>query len=303
MKQSKNLVTSRHIAIVFTYAKPIRARVTVRRTLALLAALLGCGWMAAPSWAAERTCTPAIAWSDVPAKIRDRLVQTAGGNISPQGGPFNSTDVVIDDMPGMRFFGTCRMNDQWTIALEIGGRGYHLRVFEFSGDALIDAWPTDVPKGGFTPDVLTKPADATDYCGSYYVCDSDPMLRKVAALVEQTTKAGTENLAFAELEALSAEGVPYIVAHLGDARPLPVQQISLVNHPANAFEGLRHYGPKTVHDALAAILNQITGQSFEFVSNGSTPEQRATNKQQWQAWCQETFPHKSAICLSSAQPK
>jgi hypothetical protein len=65
----------------------------------------------------------------------------------------------------------------------------------------------------------------------------------------------------------------------------------------------QNYSPNTVHDALSAILNQITGESFEFVYNGATPQQRASNQKQWQAWCQKTFPGKSAICLSSAQSK
>ena len=80
------------------------------------------------------------------------------------------------------------------------------------------------------------------------------------------------------MEALGLPGVPYIIAHLGDDRPLPVAQISLANHAANAFEGMRHYSPKVVHDALSAILNQITGHSFEAVSSGSTPAQRASDK-------------------------
>jgi len=273
----------------------------MRRIIALIAALPCCMWIAAPSWATEKICTPAIAWSDVPAEIRARLAQAVHTkNISPQDGPFNPTDVIIDDTPGVRFFGACRVADQWTIALEKGGVGYYVEVFKFSGNSLVGAWPTNVPKGGFAPDVLIKPADAIDRCVErYYACDSDPMARKVSALVEQTTKAATENQAFAELESLGKEGVPYIITHLGDARPLPVQQISLANHGPDAFEGMRHYIPKVVHDALAAILNQITWRAFENVSNGSTPEQRAADKKQWQAWCWESFPRMSTICVSN----
>ena len=131
-----------------------------KRDLALIypiaAALLGL--TATSSWATEKICTPAIAWTDVPAQIRERLVQAAGENISPQGGPFNPTD-VLDGRPRLRFFGACRMADQWTIALERGGRAHHLQVFKFSGNALADKWSTFMPKGGFTPDALTQPED------------------------------------------------------------------------------------------------------------------------------------------------
>jgi hypothetical protein len=35
------------------------------------------------------------------------------------------------------------------------------------------------------------------------------------------------------------------------------------------------YGPEVLTDALAAILNQITGQHFGFIYNGGTEEERA----------------------------
>jgi hypothetical protein len=50
---------------------------------------------------------------------------------------------------------------------------------------------------------------------------------------------------------------------MDDRRSLPDPRISLKNKSPQAFEGLRHYGPQEVVDALAAILNQITGQKFK----------------------------------------
>jgi len=38
---------------------------------------------------------------------------------------------------------------------------------------------------------------------------------------------------------------------------------------------MRHYAPQVVVDALAAILNQITGQHFGFIYNGATEVERA----------------------------
>ena len=90
--------------------------------------------------------------------------------------------------------------------------------------------------------------------------------------------------------------MPYLVSHLGDTRPLARSEISLTNKASNSFEGLRHYSPDTVHDALAAILNQITGESFVFVYNGATPEEREQNRHTWGDWCRSAFPDEAEEC-------
>jgi len=84
-------------------------------------------------------------------------------------------------------------------------------------------------------------------------------------------------------------------------RPLAVKEVSLANKGA-AFEGIRHYVPATVHDALAAILNQITDQSFVFVYNGSTPDLREENRGKWVAWCRSTYPSQADICKGEGGP-
>jgi hypothetical protein len=124
----------------------------------------------------------------------------------------------------------------------------------------------------------------------------DRMAANVTSLVNQATNAKTETDAFKALESLGAAGVPYIVAHLGDVRPLPVQAMSLENKSPKAFESLRHYGPKVVHDALSAILNQITGESFEFVYNGASVEARQRDSKAWRAWCAKKYPQQATIC-------
>lgn len=89
---------------------------------------------------------------------------------------------------------------------------------------------------------------------------------------------------FARLEALGPAGVPAIVAHMDDRRPLAVSSISLVNHATDAFEGMRHYGPDQVVDALNAILNQITGYSFGEISSGGTVELRRNTVNGWRIY-------------------
>ena len=120
---------------------------------------------------------------------------------------------------------------------------------------------------------------------------------RVSRLVDQTTKSeSAEQKAFNELQSLGDQAVPYLVSHLGDVRSLAVKEISLTNKSPDAFEGVRHYGPSTVHDALAAILNQITGQNFVFVYNGATPQEREENHRKWVEWCRSTYPAQSEIC-------
>ena len=133
-------------------------------------------------------------------------------------------------------------------------------------------------------------------CATNSATAEDPMARRVASLVEATTHKATEDQAFIELESLGDGAVPYLIGHLGDERALPIKQISLLNKAPDAFEGIRHYGPTVVHDALSALLNQITGKSFEFVYNGSTQAEREADRKQWQDWCAKTYPEKVSIC-------
>lgn len=125
---------------------------------------------------------------------------------------------------------------------------------------------------------------------------TDPIAAKVSALVEDTLVKGREQQAFSDLERMGMEAAPYLVGHLNDFRPLPVQRISLVNKSPKAFEGLRHYGPKVVHDALSAILNQISGQHFEFVYNGASDAERKKNLEGWRSWCVRAFPEQTRVC-------
>jgi len=123
---------------------------------------------------------------------------------------------------------------------------------------------------------------------------------QITTLVDQTTNSQTEADAFLRLESYGENGVPYLVSHLGDMRPLGDKNMTLKNiviiDSKKTEQGQRMYSPEVVHDALAALLNQITGKSFEFVYNGSDPATRATNRKEWQDWCVKTYPDQKAIC-------
>ena len=119
---------------------------------------------------------------------------------------------------------------------------------------------------------------------------------KVARLIEQALDADTQAQAFVELEALECEAVPAIIRRLDDRRPLPLHQISLENKSPDAFEGLRHYGPEQVVDALAAILNQVTGQSFGFIYNGGSDDERSSTVKGWKEYLNRVGPE--GVCGS-----
>jgi hypothetical protein len=111
---------------------------------------------------------------------------------------------------------------------------------------------------------------------------------QVSALIEETTHPDTESKAFRDLEGLGCAAVPAIIMRMDDRRSLPNQAISLRNKSPQAFEGIRHYGPEQVVDALAAILNQVTGQDFGFIYNGASSEERSKTVKGWRDFLSST---------------
>jgi hypothetical protein len=122
-------------------------------------------------------------------------------------------------------------------------------------------------------------------CGASQDAATD---KRVAVLIEKITKSDTEQKALADLEALGCAAVPAMIRRMDDRRSVPYPQISLRNKSPQAFEGIRHFGPRQVVDALAAILNQVTGQDFGFIYNGATGEERAKAIQGWRNFLEST---------------
>jgi len=110
----------------------------------------------------------------------------------------------------------------------------------------------------------------------------------VAALVRKTLNTGTEQQAFADLESLGCPAVPAIIKQMDDRRKLPAPHISLKNKSSHSLEGMRNYAPEQVVDALAAILNQITGQDFGFIYNGATDQERTKAIRGWRNFLKNT---------------
>lgn len=127
---------------------------------------------------------------------------------------------------------------------------------------------------------------------------SQPYFKEVRDLLSGLPQATPERQeeVFRKLEALGAAGVPAIVAQMDDRRPLAVPQITLVNHSPNAFEGLRHYGPSVVVDALDAILNQITGFGG-FVVNGGSERERQAAVAAWRVYAADIRCHEPTAAI------
>ncbi len=123
---------------------------------------------------------------------------------------------------------------------------------------------------------------------SYGQRSSSTVEKQVSLLIVRIGNRSTEQQSFADLEALGCQAVPAIIKHMDDRRRLPDPRISLRNKSPQAFEGLRHYGPQEVVDALAAILNQVTGQDFGFIYNGATDEERTNTVQRWRDFLHNT---------------
>ena len=111
------------------------------------------------------------------------------------------------------------------------------------------------------------------------------LIAELAALSRfERSAPAVQRRIFARLEAFGRPAALAMIAQMEDRRPLADRAISLENHDPNAFEGLRHYGPETITDALAAILNQITGDHFGFIYNGGTERERREAINGWRVF-------------------
>ena len=113
--------------------------------------------------------------------------------------------------------------------------------------------------------------------------EDEPSSVKVRSLIEATLHRRTEKRAFADLEALGEAAVPAMIMFMDDRRELPLKEISLRNGP-DAFETFRTYGPKVVADAIAAILNQVTGEDFGTIVHGGSERERRAVIDAWRVY-------------------
>ncbi|GJL93799.1 MAG: hypothetical protein DHS20C05_02040 [Hyphococcus sp.] len=111
-----------------------------------------------------------------------------------------------------------------------------------------------------------------------------PHYHRVEALIHEMKESITAPSAFKKLEELGMEAVPAIIVQMDNHHQLPEVILALENKSPDAFEAYRQYGPVLVVDALAAILNQITGEHFGTIYNGGTEDERSRTVSAWKIY-------------------
>jgi hypothetical protein len=114
---------------------------------------------------------------------------------------------------------------------------------------------------------------------------------KVRGLVAKAMAAKTpdeQQGAFDAVISLDCAAVPALGTFVGDTRPLPVRYLRLQNRAKDAFESFRQYSPETLGDAVAAILNHITGQHFGSIYNGAAASERDKAVAGWREFLAHT---------------
>ena len=115
--------------------------------------------------------------------------------------------------------------------------------------------------------------------------EKDASFARVKFLIDETTTTSErQKKAFSELEKMGQLAVPSMIMLMDDQRHLAERAISLANNFPNAFEGIRHYSPVVVTDAMVAILNQITGENFGSVHNGGSDAARRAAVDGWRTY-------------------
>jgi len=109
-----------------------------RRILLLIAALMAAACASEPTMSSVewqgRVLREVRSLGELPAPVRLGLgVGEPGLNgVADRGKPFNATDVVDDEsLPMRRFLVAGYDGDAWLVAIEHGGRGYHVEVSLF----------------------------------------------------------------------------------------------------------------------------------------------------------------------------
>jgi len=111
-----------------------------------------------------------------------------------------------------------------------------------------------------------------------------PYMNEMKSLIQNTTVETKAQKAFEAIEGLGTAGVPAMIYLMDDMRSLGTGWLSLRNYSENSFEGIRHYSPDLVVDAMAGILNQIVGYSFGNIHNGGTDEERKHAVDGWRLY-------------------
>jgi hypothetical protein len=113
---------------------------------------------------------------------------------------------------------------------------------------------------------------------------SDAFALFIKGHIDALASVDMRRRAVRNLEDWGIRAVPYLIYYLDDWREFGGGFLSLRNRGPGHFEAIRHYGPEVMADAIAAILNQITGMSFGFIYNGASTERRKLAIDGWRCY-------------------
>ena len=106
--------------------------------------------------------------------------------------------------------------------------------------------------------------------------------KRVKKLIDSmASKKNKGESAFKELMKMESEDVPSIILLMDDYRPLVFDNVEV---PSRGWEGIAHYGPVLVVDALAIILPAITNESFGQIYNGGSALERQQVIDAWRIY-------------------
>jgi hypothetical protein len=105
----------------------------------------------------------------------------------------------------------------------------------------------------------------------------------VKNLIDRMLNEETATEAYYRFITLDAQFVPAIICQMNDFRQLPVQQFALNSQAV--------YRPRVVADALAVVLDEITGESFGRIYNGGSERERKVVVWGWSVWLAKSVGH------------
>ena len=124
----------------------------------------------------------------------------------------------------------------------------------------------------------------------------------VKALIDEMTNEATQQDAVWRLQRLGPRAAPSIIRLMDDRRPLPLKRTMFINNHPKAFEGITHYGPKVVVDALATVLPGMTERSFGSINSGGSEDERRTVVNAWRVYLHYSTNQSKAGAKPSEPP-
>jgi len=212
----------------------------------------------------------------------------------------------VDPADG-KILSTIKTGVEWALGLGYDGAHFiigsreHLTLLDAEKGSLVRRVPLNygvrsIAFSGGAYLLMEQPVMGNDRRHQFQRILPKEMLIHRLALPDLDVKAAIDDLASADgakiqaaadkLVGMTGRVVPAIIARMDDRRPVK-KGIGFKNKAPDALEGVRHYGPKQVVDALAAILNARTGQVFKSIYNGGSDADRDAEVEAWKKWVEK----------------